>query len=95
MLNEAWDPELSHVHSVLQSVYAQIHTRLTAMFANRDRPLMVPLVEALATNTAALSKAISEKRDSDLGTILARFAELGYITTGNGFYLYSKGAIPL
>ena len=50
----------------------------------------------LAEVTDDLAKYVAGEADSQaLCDLLGRFAELGYVTTGNGQYLYEKGVLKL
>ena len=91
------DSELALLHLVLQSTHGQVNARVQALATGRDRPISLPdnLLEALTRTASDLADVIIEERDDDLKRIMARFAELSYLSTGNGYYLYTKGAIQL
>ena len=97
ILNIEWDPELALLHLVLQSTYGQVNSRVTASASGGERPLRLPdnFFEMFTRTTSELADVILAERDDGLTNIMARFAQLGYVTTGNGFYLFTKGLIKL
>ena len=97
LLNQAWDAELVLIHSVLQSTYVSVNNRLQMSASGRERFVEIPgsLMSSLVDTTEQLEKAIRGKKDAKIHSILARFSELAYATTGNGYYLFLKGLIKL
>ena len=95
LLNRQWDPELALLHLVLQSTYGQIHARFQAYSSGGDRGIGTPagLLDALSRTMAELADIVLEDKSNDMMAVMSRFSELGYLCTGNGYYLYSKGAI--
>ena len=97
LLNTTWDPTLALVNQVTQTAYGAISTRLQSVADRRERGINLPigLMEALVRATAELGEVILHERDGELLPILARLAELTYVTTGNGYYLYLKGNVKV
>jgi hypothetical protein len=96
-LNREWDRELALLHLVLSTAHGTIMARLSQSnppgAALPGIPEEVP--QALTETAEALAELLEEpEQDSaKLFALLARVAEIAYTTTGNGFYLYVKGAI--
>jgi hypothetical protein len=93
--NQLWSPELGLAHSVLKDMHQQITGRLSMLIPGTGIPPELPgALDRIADELATLfgSKQID---DAQLCQILARAAELGYVATGNGYYLYLKGQIKL
>lgn len=97
LLNAAWDAELALLHMVLQGTHHAMNNRVGAIAGGAERAIVLPgnLLDELTTATTELADVIHDGRDDELLRILARFAELAFITTGNGYYLYFKGAIQI
>lgn len=96
-LNIAWDADLALLHMVTQQAHQQINQRVQVLATGADRVVGLPpgFMDAL-TNTAAGIAALFGSRKVDslaLHRLLATLAELTYVTTGNGYYLYLRGAI--
>jgi hypothetical protein len=98
-LNIAWNSNIALLHMVLQSAYETINGRLKSPVVLESNLLGIPkgFVEALtelSTELADLfqSRAIDQEK---LHQLLVRLAELTYVTTGNGYYLYLRGAIKI
>ena len=99
-LNWGWDRELVLIHSVCQNTYQQIYARLQSIISGQEKAARPPaaLLEKLVDVAQELADYIDKNKDSDqesLMEILGRLAELGYVTTGNGVYLYERGSIKI
>jgi len=93
--NQLWGPELGLTHLVLQDVHEKINRRVNVPAVGTKIPNELPgALDQLANDLAALfeSKQIDDAR---LHQVLARAAELSYVVTGNGYYLYLKGQIKI
>lgn len=97
LLNEKWDTELCLIHMVLQATYREIHNRLQSLSSGGDRTIPFPggVMSALIEATERLEGIIREKKDNEIYSVLARFSELSYTTTGNGYYLFLKGELKI
>jgi hypothetical protein len=94
-LNQFWTPELGLAHLVLREVHQLINGRLSMPTPGTRIPPELP--EALDRVAAGLATIFESERIDEvkLYQLLARAAELGYVATGNGYYLYLKGQIRL
>jgi hypothetical protein len=100
VLNRSWNRELALVHSVLQTSQQTIKGRIDSAIVGGNVGLGLPAGfpeawDKLADDFAKLfegSDPIEEKR---LLAVLSRASELAYTVTGNGYYVYLKGAIHL
>ena len=95
-MNQHWDAELALTHLVLVSAHRDMLGRISQLPPlSEDVPQELP--EAL-TKAAADLADLFEKPEQDaakLHEVLARVAEVAYTATGNGYYLYLKGAVKL
>ena len=99
VLNWEWDRDLALVYQVTQQTYNQIN-------ATTQNPVLgiLPVDGAILyeqlTKTASDLATYFEKTDDDTNSkelcqILGRLAELAYVSSGNGSYLYEKGLIKI
>ena len=98
-LNMHWDPDLALLFQVVQGACAQIGNRVKLPPDAGFPPdgIWDELLQALDQVSEELATAF-EAREIEVPRLyaaLARTAELTYITTGNGAYLYQKGMIQL
>jgi len=95
ILNIEFEADLILMHTVLQSTYIQINSRLNSIMTGAERAITIDpsLFDFLARSLQDLADAISE--DKDMATQLAKIAIAGYATTGNGYYLHQKGILKL
>lgn len=95
-MNQHWDVELALTHLVLISAHRDIMGRISqpAPFSG-DVPQELP--EALTKVAADLAELFESpgQDTAKLHEVLARIAEIAYTATGNGYYLYLKGAVKL
>lgn len=94
-LNQFWTPELGLAHLVLREVHQLITGRLSMPTPGTAVPPELP--EALDRVAAGMATLFESERIDEvkLYQLLSRAAELGYVATGNGYYLYLKGQIRL
>ncbi len=98
VLNLSWSPELVLAHTVLKETTQQISGRVnTPTVGTPNDGIPKGLSEAVdrLANDLADCFAAPEVEEAKLYQALARAAELGYVATGNGYYLYLKGAIKI
>ena len=99
MLNWDWDTNLCLIYTVTQHVHTQINA---AMQLNVQGAVLIDWVmifDKLTKTSFELTSFFENMELTDekeeLYDILSRFAEIGYIVSGNGSYLVEKGAIKL
>jgi len=98
VLNQWWSPELALAHSVLKDTTEQISGRINSpMVGTPNGGIPQGFSEALDQLASDLAElfAVPKVEGARLYLALARAAELGYAVTGNGYYLYLKGAIKV
>ena len=98
-LNVHWDPDLALLFLVTQAACAGITNRANLPPGAGFTPdgISDEFLQALDQVSDELATAF-EGSEIDLARLyaaLARTAELAYITTGNGAYLYQKGLVKL
>lgn len=97
LLNQKWDAQLCLIHLVLQATYGAINNRIQSLASGRDRAVEIPktLISSLIAATEELGDIIRKERHNEILSILARFSEISYAATGNGYYLFIKGDLKL
>ncbi len=97
VMNFECDPVLVFAHQVLSTVHSAFITRLAAMRGGAERPLAVvpETVEKLQEVLSEFQKALHRQEISSIYNTLERFANIGFVTTGNGMYLYQKGVLKI
>lgn len=93
VFNLHFDADLVLVHQVLSTTHAALSTRLTewSRGINNQIPVVQGCFDSLPGALRDLSDAI--EKNSELSPALRRIALLGYVATGNGYYLYRRGAV--
>jgi len=94
-LNQSWSPELGLAHLVLHRVHEQITGRVNMPTPGTGIPAGFPAELDRVANELAELFGGKQIDDARLYQLLARTAELGYVSTGNGYYLYLKGQIKI
>ncbi len=96
--NQTWSDELALLHLVPQSVHRELNGIIaTAVSGQTLQGVPNELSEELAKVSDELAQ-VFESDQIDAGTlypVLARLAEIGYVSTGNGRYLHLRGRIKL
>jgi len=96
ILNIEWDRDLALVYIVTQQSYALINTQssmLGTLLPIKASTVYDNLTQATSDLAAYFEKVENEVNKAELYEIISRFAEITYVTNGNGTYLYEKGAI--
>jgi hypothetical protein len=94
LFNLEYDQTLVFLHFVLQNLYNIINTRLQTILTGAERTIDFP--DAFFTKLEDLFEDLIikvAKRESFYEPLI-KMANLAYVTTGNGYYLYQKG-IPI
>ena len=91
IFNLEYSSDLIFVHSILSATHAQINARLQT--PEKAIPLPPEVPDKLFDATAELLEVI--EKDGNPYEVLKKFAVLGYVTGGNGYYLYQKGLLKL
>jgi len=91
IFNVEFVPDLVFIHLVLTATYSNLNARL----ANPDKVIQIPkeVFDKLIITTEELQNAI--EKNEDLYAILKKFSLLGFIASGNGYYLYQKGLLKI
>lgn len=98
VLNLEWDIDLALLHLVTQQTYGQINTQLPTLgtlLPVKASTIFEKLTQCTSDIATYFEKTEKESKKDELYQILARLAEIGYVATGNGSYLYEKGEIKL
>ncbi len=99
ILNFHWEPSLVLLHEIAQKTVQQMNAK--AGLPPTASPFVLgipsgwsPTLDRVADEIAAVYEA-EMVDESKLYSLLTRTAELSYVLTGNGSYLYLKGAVQL
>lgn len=97
VLNWHWDRDLALIWFMTQNFHNQVSAATQAMKSGEAVvTLTTEYFEALTKTTSDLVEFIEQKgTDEELNGIMGRFAELAYVITGNGYYLFQKGHISV
>jgi hypothetical protein len=90
------DPELIFIHQVIRQAFDTINGKFAiSVPRSPGLGLMVPenLFDKLCDSLSELADTI--EKDQPTYTVLQDIANIGYSSTGNGFYLYQKGMLKL
>lgn len=99
MLNLEWDRDLVLTFTVTQQVYTQINaaTQTSSILQlPMDGSIIYEQLTSISSDLAAyFEKTESKVNKEELYKTLGCLAEINYLATGNGSYLYEKGLIKL
>ncbi len=100
VLNWEWSTDLALIHAVTQHLHTQTNIMMQAPGAGQVLPIdLTTLCDKLTQSASDLAayfeKADNEGSKEELYRILGHFAEITYAVSGNGSYLYEKGAFKL
>lgn len=95
IMNIEYDAELAFIHHVLQASHQMIDGKITRLQQGLDRHIALP-ENFFDRLEAALEEMLSKIRQGeDTYPVLQTIFNLAYSTTGNGYYLYLKGVLPV
>ena len=97
VFNLEFDATLVFIHVLLNGAYNTINARAAAISQGRDRAINIPegLFDSLNEVLEELAGNIETDNEQDIFRNLQKIANLTYVTTGNGYYLYQKGLLQL
>ena len=98
ILNWEWSTDLALIHLVTQHIHGQINASLQMPGLGQVLPTdWATVFDKLTQNASDLvtyfENEENEGSKEEIYHILGRFAEIDYIVSGNGSYLYEKGHI--
>ena len=98
VLNFEWNRDIALIYTVTFHTYTQVNNAMQSpvlMQLPMDWTAVYDKLTLAASDlTAYLEKAKNNGRE-ELCQILGRLAEISYVVSGNGIYLYEKGVIKL
>jgi hypothetical protein len=97
-LNLEWDRDLALVQLIAQHVHAQMTALTQTPLLLASLPIdQARLLEQLSKTASDMAAYFEKREDGDnkeeLFQVLGSLAEVGYVASGNGSYLYEKGVI--
>ncbi len=94
VLNIEYDPELHLLDTVLSGVYSNLRTRDEAIRAG-DPSVTIP--DEVFSRLSEVLEQMADRVEGDKQTVdlIQRLVPLGYVATGNGYYLWKKKAMPI
>lgn len=95
IVNLQYDPQLSLMELILETSYNTINDRVNRIVIGND--VTVPLIDGFFEKLAQAINDLADciKSDKDTYKILEHIVVLTHTTTGNGYYLYTKGDIKV
>ena len=94
VLNFTYDPQINFAEFVLEVTYNTINNRVQSIIqGDATIPLIDGFFDRLATYLEEL--ALKIERDEDIYKTLEKIVALAHVTTGNGYYLFTKGLIKI
>jgi len=97
IFNLEFNPTLVLIHTILNTAYSTISGRIEAATRGQDRAVKIPkrLFDGLQETIMDIADNISKDDENELFKNLQKIANLGYSTTGNGYYLFQKGMLKI
>ncbi len=95
VFNVEFNPELVLMHLVLSATHSTLNDRLMSIKRGEEEVIEIPeaVFEQLTKATRELLLRLEQSRTTY--EVLQKFANIAYMTTGNGYYLYQKGVLRL
>jgi hypothetical protein len=95
ILNFECTEELIMLHHILSTLFTAFNGRILALMQDAEPAIKLDplLLDKLVEHTRNLAEALRE--DKDPTGIYRKMIALAYATTGNGYYLYQKGALKI
>lgn len=97
IFNLEFNPTLVLIHMVLQTAYSAIRGRVEVLISGQDRVVKIPegFFDSLQETILDIANNISKDDKNELFKNLQKIANLSYVTTGNGYYLFQKGMLKI
>jgi hypothetical protein len=96
VFNWEWDSDLALIYIVTQHVHSVINAQQSTATLPIDwQTVFDKLTQVASELTEYFKNLTNEDNRKELCRILERFAEIAYSVSGNGSYLYEKGAFKL
>jgi hypothetical protein len=95
VLNFEWNRDLALIYTVTFHAYTQINAAMQSPVLIQlpiDWTAIYDNLTLAASDLAAYLEKAKNDRGEELCQILGRLAEISYIVSGNGTYLYGKGS---
>lgn len=91
IFNIEYDSDLVFAHMVTNATYNALNLRLS----NPDKVVQLSpdIFDKLSGVTEELKNTL--EKNGNLYNVLKKYALLGFVTSGNGYYLYQKGLIKI
>lgn len=95
ILNFECSADLVFLHHILNSTFTAFNGRIQAMMQGMETAVKLDnaIIEKLTDATKELAEVI--RIDGDPSIVYRQLINLSYATTGNGYYLYEKGALRI
>ena len=95
VFNFEYDSYLLLIYLVLQAAYERINGRLNTIASGMERAIEIPpiIFDKLPLLINALADEIDVNNETGINNKLEEIAKISYLSTGNGYYLFTKGQI--
>lgn len=97
VLNIHFNPTLVFMHQVLQHTHNLFGQRLGNIRPSNSLTNSFPpeLFDSLFSNFESLVSSFRDQKVKEIYESLEKITNVGYATTGNGFYLYIRGKLKI
>ena len=95
IMNIEFDSELSFIHYVLSAAYGTVSARLAMLASGQERGMGIPEKLFDRLEEALMQMVVEIHRGESTHQVLETISNLAYSATGNGYYLYLKGVLPI
>ncbi len=94
VMNLEFDPQIQMIESILEFSYQIINVRIKILTSGDTT---IPIVEGMLDKLteAVYELSIRIEKDQDTYETLQKISNYAFITTGNGYYLYTKGLVQI
>jgi hypothetical protein len=97
IFNIEFNPTLIFIHMVLSNAYPAIIGRIDAERRGQSLAIKIPkeFFNILEDAIIDIAESMNKDNKSDLFEALQKITNLSYLTTGNGYYLFTKGKLTI
>ncbi len=97
VFNIEFNPTLIFIHMVLNNAYTAIIGRIEAETRGQSIAIKIPkeFFNILEEAIIDIANSINKDNKNELFEALQKITNLSYLTTGNGYYLFTQGKLTI
>jgi len=97
VFNIEFNPTLIFIHMVLNNAYTAIIGRIEAETRGQSIAIKIPkeFFNILEEAIIDIANSINKDNKNELFETLQKITNLSYLTTGNGYYLFTQGKLTI